>query len=386
MKISELFEGGCPAGLPLDESPIRTERVLDMVRAGVREEKRPRRLHRTLRTALIAAAVAAFMGVTAWAVGVIRIELVERSQTVGFEDSDETQETVEVGFAELEDGPIGPLGVWTVDVPDGYERTNDISIADYANVSWTNSEGGRLGFTYKKAGAGLGDVSIAEEELREKREVTVNGQPGTLYAADAGQVLAWVDQEAGVGFMMRSNDDALDLLALAETVRRTGDKPEPDENALAALQDLGDWTVAALPEGYEEYAVQGSPYAMGGGDYAYVRRYYSDAEGRTIELNYETALNSSYNGYVQYYRDMADMSQEEIDALREMGKEVQGMGCTVTDVTVQGRPAGLVKDADGVAVRLAWLSEDGGTAFILSSDSLTAEELLAAGESVQKAE
>lgn len=67
MKISELFEGSCPAGLPLDESPIRTERVLDLVRAGMGRTKKPRRMSRVVRTSLIAAAVAAFMGVTAWA-------------------------------------------------------------------------------------------------------------------------------------------------------------------------------------------------------------------------------------------------------------------------------------------------------------------------------
>ncbi len=69
MKISELFEGTCPAGLPLEESPIRTERVLDLVRAGVRAKKqRPRRLDRTLRMALIAAVLALALSVTAYAI------------------------------------------------------------------------------------------------------------------------------------------------------------------------------------------------------------------------------------------------------------------------------------------------------------------------------
>lgn len=68
MKISELFDETCPAGLPLDVSPVRTERVLDLVRAGVQAEKRPRRLSRTLRTALIAAAMALALSVTAYAV------------------------------------------------------------------------------------------------------------------------------------------------------------------------------------------------------------------------------------------------------------------------------------------------------------------------------
>lgn len=68
MEIFDMFDGLCPEDLPLDDSPIDTNRVMGLVRAEVkRTKKRPRRLRRAVRTALIAAALAAFMGVTAYA-------------------------------------------------------------------------------------------------------------------------------------------------------------------------------------------------------------------------------------------------------------------------------------------------------------------------------
>ena len=68
MEIFDMFEGLCPDDLPLDESPIDTSRVMSLVRAEVKGRKeKPRRVSRAVRTGLIAAAVAAFMGVTAYA-------------------------------------------------------------------------------------------------------------------------------------------------------------------------------------------------------------------------------------------------------------------------------------------------------------------------------
>ncbi len=68
MEIFDMFDGLCPEDLPLGDSPIDTNRVMGLVRAEVkRTKKKPRRLGRTVRTTLIAAALAAFMGVTAYA-------------------------------------------------------------------------------------------------------------------------------------------------------------------------------------------------------------------------------------------------------------------------------------------------------------------------------
>ena len=369
-------------------SPAADGRIRSALEQAVRPvpaHGRRRPVRKGLRISVLAAVTAGLLTVTALAAGVIRIVQAERSVSLGFQDSDETVAAVDVGFDRTDQDPIAPLGVWTVDVPDGYARIGGVTQGDYTENNWKNDRGARLSFRYEKAGAGLGNVTLTEESIREKRSVTVGDLPGTLYVLPGGSLLAWVDEQAGIGFMLTDDGGGLDLPALAETVSRTADRPEPDENALAALAQLGDWTVTALPDGYGEYAVQGMPAEYGGEDqYAYVRRYYSDADGRSIELDHEASLGDCYNSYVQYYRDNGDISQEELDVIEKMGVSVQGLGCTVTDVTVQGRPAGLVTSENGIAIRLAWLSEDGATAFILSSDSLTADQMLAAAESVKE--
>ena len=68
MEIFDMFDGLCPEDLPLDDSPIDPSRVMSLVRAEIKGSKgKPRRLGRAVRTALIAAALAAFLGVTAYA-------------------------------------------------------------------------------------------------------------------------------------------------------------------------------------------------------------------------------------------------------------------------------------------------------------------------------
>ncbi len=384
MDYYDIFNGTCPDDLPLGDSPIDAGRVMGLVRAEVKSRARPRRLGRTVRVALAAAAIVAALGVTAWATGIIRIVKVEKPIILGTQDSDEDIPAIDISFDKTEPGPIAPLGVWEVDMPAGYEKSFSFSSADFTNEGWTNGEGSGLTFTYRRAGTG-GDVTLTEEEIQEKRDVTVNGQPGTLYVTENGSMLLWTDQEAGVGFMM-SADESLDMLALAETVHRTGDTPEMDEYTQAALEDLGDWTITDLPEGYNEYTTQGRPKDQGGGWYAYVRRYWTDPAGHTVKLNYENTLGPSYENYVSYWRQLADTPQEEIDMVRAKGGSVRDFHCTVTDVTVQGRPAGLVVDADGMALRLAWLNGDGSVAFILESDGLSGEELMALAESVELAE
>ena len=64
----ELFDGTCPGDLPLEESPIGTDAVLDLVRQDMGRRRRPRRLGRMVRTGLVAAALIAALGVTAYAV------------------------------------------------------------------------------------------------------------------------------------------------------------------------------------------------------------------------------------------------------------------------------------------------------------------------------
>ncbi len=61
-------------------------------------------------------------------------------------------------------------------------------------------------------------------------------------------------------FLKNSADaEDVDLVSLAESVYLTGKTPPTDETALAAIDQLGDWGVTRLPEGYEPYFSQGAP-------------------------------------------------------------------------------------------------------------------------------
>ncbi len=90
MEIFDIFDGLCPDDLPLDESPIDTKNVLGLVRKEVKGK--PRRLGRAVRTALIAAAVAASLGVTAYAAYEFFIDKYVIDQPAYYERSDETDD------------------------------------------------------------------------------------------------------------------------------------------------------------------------------------------------------------------------------------------------------------------------------------------------------
>ncbi len=88
----ELFNGTCPKDLPLDESPVDTGRVLARVRRGVDRKKKPRKLGRMVRTGLIAAALIAALGVTAYAVYEMFIDKYVIEQPGEFETEEEATE------------------------------------------------------------------------------------------------------------------------------------------------------------------------------------------------------------------------------------------------------------------------------------------------------
>ena len=88
MDMFELFDGTCPEELPLDPSPIRADRVMEHVSAAL-GGKKPRRLSRAVRTALLAAVLAAFMGVTAYAVYELVIDKYIIDQPAEFETEEE---------------------------------------------------------------------------------------------------------------------------------------------------------------------------------------------------------------------------------------------------------------------------------------------------------
>ena len=160
MEIFDMFDGLCPDDLPLDESPIDTKNVLGLVRKEVKEK--PRRVGRAVRTALIAAAVAASLGVTAYAAYEFFIDKYVIDQPAYYERSDEAEdqttarisltgyqgtpeyaaytewEAYESDWWEkaMENDPWKALGVddsWH-ETPDNYARLYGASFQDQADV------------------------------------------------------------------------------------------------------------------------------------------------------------------------------------------------------------------------------------------------------------
>lgn len=332
-----------------------------------------KRVRNTARFTFIAAVMVCLLSVTALAVGIGRIVFTENDVLIGRAGEDEPTEYVELDFDATTDDPIH-MGVWTLDVPEGFKETEGSYYRDSnAGTYWENGANQRIIFEYQAADLGYGHTQIPKADIREKQDVTVNSAPGHIYtyADNFGNLwtaLYWVDEEKGVGFRLLCEDDSIDLLTLAETAHQTDDKPEADANTLDAIAEFGDWVPAALPDGYAEYISSGMPSEYGGeGNYGYVNRTYVNDAGYTIKLDYEVTYDwATYETYVDYYRDLPE----------DMG------GYIVSDVTVQGLPAGLVENADGTPYMLAWISEDGALAFKMYAEALTSDELIAVANSV----
>lgn len=367
-------------------SPAADERIRAALAAAqaegnvvaLRPVKRARTLRRTARTALIAAACAGLLTVTALAAGIVGIALTERQVQSTDIGTGETETLTEVGF---ETGPARAylLGVWApAALPEGFAETESFYGMDYASVTWERPGGGRLDLQYTKGGNAPGSKLLPSDQVAEREAVTVNGGEAVLYTLGEDgnyRLLAWTDEAAGVGFTLTAQAGAedVDILSLAESVALTGETPEASQNAADAIVLLGDWAVTELPAGYSAYYDQGAPGTLYNSDYSYVYRYYTDAAGHTLALRYETPVNDSYEGYVENYRTGFAHPADAPKAV-----------CTVTDTAVQGLPAGLVEYPDGRPLYLVWLAEDGSVAFLLSGDGLDSEALLAAAESVKR--
>ena len=92
MDYYDMFNGTCPEDLPLDDSPIDTDNVLAMVRGDLGRAKRPRKLGRTVRVGLIAAALIVALGVTAYAVYEMFIDKYVIEQPFELETDEKTEE------------------------------------------------------------------------------------------------------------------------------------------------------------------------------------------------------------------------------------------------------------------------------------------------------
>ena len=340
-------------------SPQADERIRGALAAAQQEQKvipLRRGLRRTTRIALIAAVIIGLLSVTALGINMGRIVLREKTvQVVGPDNV--ASEYEEIDFEPTTQGPIY-MGLWVLDVPEGYEETERswYMDGDAANF-WENADGKEIRFNYMAADLPYGQSTIVQETL-DKQDITVNGAPALLYVFQDSSLLVWTNDEIGVGFELSCNDSDIDIIALAETAHQVDEKPKPRPDTLIAIAELGDWN-PVLPEGYSEYISYGMPAEYGGPDgYSYVWHTYVNGAGYTINLRYEIAYSNV--DHVGGYQDLYNVS----------------------DVTVQGWPGGLVENLDGSPYFLVWDNEEVGLTFRMMAEELTSEELLAVAESV----
>lgn len=332
-----------------------SERETEVI--SMRSAKNIRR--RAPKTAVAALAAAAVLTVAALAIAVSRIN-VDIQRFRGGESLDTpTAEpySVEIDFQTVDGAYIG-LGTWyPAEIPDGYVETfvSDAAAGQGQRVVFENGAGKCFDMVVRTAGLG---AQFGVSDVITESEVTINGETGVLYAtASGGQVVVWADDARGIGFVMSTDDEQLDLAAIAQSVTEL-DTPLTPTNATeygAAIEQLGDYRITAPPEGYGETGMTAAPIPTGGW-YGYVNRYYENSAHERLYFEYETFALSP---------DVPQTAETVID--------YYGGG---SPVTVNGLPGG---QSDG---RIVWVDMERALVFAMTADALAADELFAAADSV----
>lgn len=253
---------------------------------------------------------------------------------------------------------VGFEPVYPQRVPEGYSAAF-ISDPAYGQqqIEYENLLGDRLVYTLYFR---LGQWGRQFEGMGEPEQVSISGKPGYKI----GNTLIWTDEAKGFGFCLQSTT-SLDLISIAEGVGPGPElRPTNADKTDAALRQLGDYQITALPESMVEDGLTGMPLEDGSGWYSYVRRWYFD-HGTNHAIYFE------YESYVS-----EGTSPEEL-ALMYVGD-----AGTVENVTICGCPGATSQDREYASV--AWIMGDGtkGTEFKLFSTDYTTEELLPIAQSV----
>ena len=256
------------------------------------------------------------------------------------------------------------------EIPEGYTMTfvSDGAPLQHQRITYEGS--GELYFDYAMM---LGDPASSVEvyDITEKTEVDINGCAGIHYQHAGGlQTLVWIEEEQGFGFVLRTNDPGLDLLRIARsTAPGTPLTPTRSESTVKALEELGDFSPAYLPEGYEEQGVMGSPLSEGGGWYSYVRKYYvNKVENTRIFFEYESYAIDTEMGYEDSAKTACSFYIPGCDILS---------GTLVGEETEIGGMYALV-----TGNHIAWADPESHTVFHLTSEDVLGEDLLRVAQSI----
>ena len=372
MNSNDLFDiiGETPAGYLLEAANG----------AGEQQEGNRPSVRRLLLIAAIIALGLLLMGSAIAALVKMRVEPVvlnvqnhTEAASEGEEPQGKDHEGERVNFDEVRDVFLELGSYYPQQIPEGYTRTFVSQGAPLENqvIHYENDGDGLITFWIHIAHEASG-VEIFD--IRSKKDVTIQGKPGILYEhGEAAQTLVWVDEANGYGFVLRANDPAVDLVAMAESTAE-GEKlvPTRSESTVKALEELGDFSPAYLPEGYEENGVVGSPLEEGGGWYSYVNKYYvNKAENTRIYFEYESYVIDTEAGYTDDARTVCYFlipGGHMIEKGQAVGEEVEVAGMY-----------GIAIETD-----IAWADPETHRVFHIHSEDVTGEELLKVAQSISE--
>jgi hypothetical protein len=285
-------------------------------------------------------------------------------------ENGEIHEGEKVEFEEVHDVFI-ELGSWyPQEIPEGYTMTFVSDGAPYQNqnIIYKNDEGNDIWYWIYIADP-ASDAEVYD--IVSKTEVKINGEDGILYEQLGGsQTLVWVNEEQGFGFKLTASDIEIDLIAMAEsTAEGEPLTPSRAEETKQAISELGDFSPAYLPEGFEEQGVQASPLSDGGGWYSYVRKWYvNKAENTQIYFTYETYAIMTEEGYTDDAKTICAFQIPGCDILK---------GIIVGDEIEINGMYGLATDN-----RIVWADPETHVYYYLYSEDVIGIELLKVAQSI----
>lgn len=293
------------------------------------------------------------------------LDLVEIARSVGPGKKLEATRPERAGYTvELEQGNkyVGYEPWYPQWLPEGYAEDY---IGDRAygeqEISYKNASCETIQYTFYFR---LGNWVRKFESMEPPEQVDINGHVG--YKID--QSVIWIDADRGFGFKISAPAD-VDILKMARSVA-IGEEPVPTnaDKTQAALKELGDYQITALPEGMVEDGLAGWPLEHEDDWYAYVRRWYFNKQTNAqIRFVYDTYLTDAPDGP---------------KAVCKM--KLGGDAHPLVEINVSGHDGYARQFEDDNAVVWAFGDNAKGMVFQLYSEDFSVEELVKIAQSVEK--
>ena len=356
----------------------RERYVLDVANLDVHVmPKNKRSLKRILLIAAIITLMLFLMGGAIAALVTMSVEKVKVNVQIGGQYAEETvdiekaYEGEKVNFDEVHDVFIELGAYYPQEIPAGYTMIFVSQGAPWTNqlIRYENKAGDQIRYRIYVADPAS---SVEIYRIEKKTEVIINGQSGILYEQEGGiRTLVWVDEKNGFGFELYAEDATVDLIAMAKSTAE-GEPlvPTRSEQTKKGIEELGDYSPAYLPDGFEKQGVGASPLSDGGGWYSYVRKWYvNKAENTGIYFEYETYVIMTEDGYTD---DVKTVCSFFIPGYNILNGQVAG-----EEVEINGM-FGIATNLD-----IAWADPEKHVVYHLHSNDVLGEELLKVAQSIR---